>query len=71
MYLTQGLAVCVARALQELTEVEVTGVLPILQTIFVERLDSLGPVQEALWQFFAVRQLSGHPVDVQCCVKGE
>jgi len=50
----------------------VTEVLPIPRSIFVERLDSLGPVQEALGQFVAARQLlSGHPVEVQCCIRGE
>ena len=71
MYMTQGLAVCVAPVLQGLTGERVTEVLPVLRTIFVERLDSLGPVQEALGQFVAARQLlSGHPVDVQCWVMG-
>jgi len=72
MYMTQGLAVCVAPALQELTGPRVTEVLPMLRNIFVERLDSLGPVQEALGQFVAARQLlSGHPVDVQCWIRVE
>ena len=72
MYLTQGLAVRVAPALQELTGAGVTEVLPVLRNIFVERLDSLGPVQEALGQFVSARQLlSGHPVDIQCWLRGE
>jgi len=72
MYLTQGLAVRVAPALQELTGAGITEVLPLLQNIFVERLDSLGPVKVALRQFVAARQLlSGKPVDVQCWVSGE
>jgi len=72
MYLTKRLAVRVAPALQELTGAGVKEVLPVLQNIFVECLDSLGPVQEALGQFVAQRQLiSGHTVDVQCWVKGE
>jgi len=71
-YLTHRLAVRVAPALQELTGAGVTEVVPILRNIFVERLDSLGPVQEALGQFVAARQLlSGHPVEVQCCIRGE
>jgi len=72
MYLTQGLAACVAPALQGLAGAGVTEVLPVLRNIFVEHLDSLGPVQEALGQFVATRQLlSGHPVGVQCWVRGE
>ena len=72
MYLTQGLAVRVAPALQELTGERVTEVLPILRTIFVQRLDSLGPVEEALRQFVATRlRLSGHAIDVQCWAREE
>ena len=70
MYLSQRLAVRVAPALQELAEAGLTEVLPVLRTIVVDRLDSSGPVQEALGQFVAARQLpSGHSVDVQCWVE--
>jgi hypothetical protein len=70
IYLTQRLASFVAPALQELSGTGVTEVLPVLRNIFVERLDTLGPVQEALGKFAAERQLlSGHPVDVQPWVK--
>jgi hypothetical protein len=70
IYLTQQLASFVAPALQELSGTGVTEVLPILRNIFVERLDSIGPVQEALGKFAAARQLlSGHPVDVQPWLK--
>ena len=70
IYLTRQLASFVAPALLELTGRGVTEVLPILRNIFVERLDSSGPVQEALGKFAAARQLlSGHPVDVQPWVK--
>jgi len=70
MYLARGPAVYVAPALQELTGAGVREVLPMLRNIFVERLDSLGPVQEAIGQFVAARQLlSGHPIDVQCWVE--
>jgi len=69
MYLCQRLAVRVVPALQGLTGAGVTEVLPILRNIFVEHLDSLGPVQEAIGQFVAARQLlSGYPIDVQCWV---
>ena len=72
MYLSQGVAAHIAPALQELTGVERREVSPALRAIFVERLDSLGPVQDALGLFVAARQLlSGHPIDVQCWVKGE
>ena len=72
MYLYQGLAGRVAPTLQELTGAGVTEVLPVLRNIFVERLDSLGAVQEAIGQFVAARQLlSGHPIDIQCWGRGE
>ena len=72
MYLTQGLAVCVAPAQQGLSGAGVTEVLPVLRNSFVEHLYSLGPMQEALGQFVVTRQLlSGRPVGVQCWVRGE
>ena len=72
IYLSQGVAALVAPALQELTGTGVAEVLPVLRTIFVERLDALGPVQETIGQFVATRRLlSGHPIDVQCWAKGE
>ena len=72
MYLARGVAVLVVPALQDLTGPGVTEVLPVLRNIFVERLDALGPVQEALGQFVAARQLlSGHYIDVQCWVEGQ
>jgi hypothetical protein len=66
LYLSRGLAVRVAPALRGLTGAGVTDVLPVVRNIFVERLDSLGAVQEAIGEFVAARQLlSGHPIDVQ------
>ena len=70
MYLSQGVAVRVSSALQELAGTGVTEVLPVLRSIFVERLDATGPVQEAIGQFVATRQLlTGHSIDVQCWVR--
>jgi hypothetical protein len=51
IYLTKRFAVRVAPALQELTGAGVTEILPALRNIFIERLDSLGPVQEAIGLF--------------------
>ena len=66
MFLSQGVALHVAPALQELTGERITEVLPVLRNVFVERLDPLGPVQEALGQFVTARRLlSGHSIDVQ------
>jgi hypothetical protein len=70
IYLSQGFAVRVASALQELAGTGVTEVLPVLRRIFVEHLDASGPVQEAIGQFVTTRQmLTGHPIDVQCWVR--
>ncbi len=40
------------------------GQLPILQNIFLEGFEPLGPVQEGIGLFVAARQLSGHPIVV-------
>ena len=41
-----------------------TEVLPILQNIFLEELQSSGPVQEGIQQFVAARQVTSHPITV-------
>ena len=51
-------------ALRELTGERVTEVLPALQTLFLEDPDTSGPVQEAIGQFVAARQLAGHPIAI-------
>ncbi len=72
MYLFQGLGERVAPALQELTGAGATEVLPVLRNIFVERLDSLGAVQEAIGQFVAARQLlSGQWPPHRCPMLGK
>jgi hypothetical protein len=53
----------VCGAPQELSGERATEVLPTLQTLVIEG-SSLEPAQEAMRSFFAVRQLSGHPVVV-------
>jgi hypothetical protein len=69
LYLSEGLALCVAPALKGLTQDDVNGVLPALQTLFVEGLTPSGPVQVAIEEFVAARERAGHPVDVQCWVR--
>ena len=64
LYLSEGIMLSVAHALQELSGESVTEVLPALQNIFLEGLQPSGPVQEAIGTFIAARQLSGHPVVV-------
>ena len=54
----------VAPVLQELVEERVTDVLPALENLFLEELNPSGPVQEAVGQFVAARQLLDHPVVV-------
>ena len=51
-------------ARQELVEEGVTDVLPILRNVFVEELESLGPVQESIGRFVVARQFLGHPVAI-------
>lgn len=62
LYLSEGIMLSVAHALQELSGESVTEVLPALQNIFLE--EPQGPVQEAIGAFIAARQLSGHPIVV-------
>ena len=56
----------VAPALQELARERPTEVLPTLQILYLPTYgwQSLGPVEEAIKQFTATRQLHGHPVTV-------
>ncbi len=68
LHLSEGLALCLAPALQELTttigEGVVTEVLPALQTVFIERFQpsESGPIQVAIGKFVTAREFSGHPV---------
>jgi hypothetical protein len=63
LYISREFVPLIGRLLQELVGERVTEVLPALQTLFLETLSS-GPVQEAIEQFVAVRQLAGHPIIV-------
>jgi hypothetical protein len=56
----------VAPALQELSVESATGVLPALQSLFLNTEDwwSSGPDTEAIEQFIAAQRLHGHPVTV-------
>jgi hypothetical protein len=64
LYLSQEIAPYIAPALQELVKERETEVLPALQSLFLEELHPLGPVQEAIGQFVDARQLSSHPIAV-------
>ena len=64
LFISDGLVPLVAPALQELAGERVTEVLPMLQNLSLERRRHSEPVEEAIRQFIAARQLSGHPVAV-------
>ena len=68
LYLFKNASPHIALALQELVEGRTTEmlptVLPALQNIFVEGLESSGPVHEGIGQFFAARQVAAHPIVV-------
>jgi hypothetical protein len=61
LHLSKAIAPSVAPALQELTEEHVAEVLPALQNI---EFEASRQVQEAIGQFVAARQCSGHPVTI-------
>ena len=64
LYISSELTHRLARALRELVGERVTEVLPALQTLFLEEPPLPGPVQEAIGQFVAARQLVGYPLAV-------
>jgi hypothetical protein len=70
LYLSDAVAWSVTPVLGEISTggsaVTARGVLPALQTVFIERYDraEYGQVREAMGKFIAERELSGHPVVV-------
>ena len=65
LHVPKEFAQCIAFALQEFVGERVADVLlPALETLFLEEIKPSGPVQEAIEQFVATRQLLGHPVVV-------
>jgi hypothetical protein len=62
LVISKDLVRLVAPALQGLGQKSVTGVLPKLQNLFLNDPQPSMAVQEAVRQFIAARQLSGHPV---------
>jgi hypothetical protein len=64
IYLSKTFASHIVPALQELVGGRSTEVLPTLQKIFVQELESSGPVQEGIGEFVAARQATGHPIAV-------
>ena len=70
LYLSEEVTLRVAPALKELTGESVSELLPALQGLFLEGLQPLGPVQEAIKPFIAARQLSGQPIAVHRWERG-
>jgi hypothetical protein len=70
LYLSKEFAPGIAAGLQELVGGRITEVLPSLQNIFVEGLETSGPFQENIGQFVAARLLSDHPIAISVWYKG-
>ena len=64
LYLSKVFAPSIAATLQELVEGRIIEVLPSLQNIFVEGLESSVVFQEKIGQFIAARQFSGHSISI-------
>ena len=64
LYLSEEFTPRIAPVLQELAKGRTTEVLPALQNIFLEGLDSSGPVEEGIVQFVSARQVAGHPIAI-------
>jgi hypothetical protein len=62
LYISEEFTPRVTPVLKELVGERVTEVLPALQTLFLPETLPLGPVQEAIGQFVAARQLVGQPI---------
>jgi len=66
LYLSKGIAPSLVAVQQRLIgdTGRIAEVLPSLQNIFVEGLESSGPLQENIGRFVTARQLSGHPIAI-------
>jgi hypothetical protein len=71
LYLSEDFASLIAPALQELVRGRMTAVLPALQNIFLEELESSGSVREGIGQFVAARQSAGHPIAISLWIDAE
>ena len=61
LYISKTIAPHIGPALRE---GRTTNVLPTLENIFLEGLESSGPVQKEIGQFVTARQVSSHPVTI-------
>ena len=66
LYISREYTPHIVLALQELVGERATEVLPTLQTLFLEETHPPGPVQEAVGQFVAARQLVGQRIALSC-----
>ena len=64
LFLSEEIARRIVPALQELVGVRATGVLPTLESIFLEEGQQSGPVQEGIQQVVAMRQATNHSIEV-------
>ena len=64
VYLSEQIALRIGPALQDLAEGRTTEMLPALQNLFLEGLESSGPVQEGIGTFVTARQVASHPITV-------
>jgi hypothetical protein len=64
LYIIKEFTATIAPVLRELTGERVAKVLPALESLFLEEIQSSGPIQEAIGEFVAARQLAGHPITV-------
>jgi hypothetical protein len=72
LYLSEEFALRIGPALQEPGAGGRTmEVLPALQNIFLEGLESLGPIQEGIAKFVAARQVSSCPIEVSSWVNSD
>jgi hypothetical protein len=62
---SETVALHAMQALQELSVERATEVLPALRNLVIEGLEASGPLQGAVEQFVATRQLAGRPVAVR------
>jgi hypothetical protein len=70
LYLAKEFAPGLVAGLQELIGGRIVEVMPSLQNIFVEGLESSRPFQENIGRFVDARQLSGHPIAVSVWDRG-
>jgi hypothetical protein len=64
LYLSKEFTRRIVPSLQELTGGRSTQVLPTLENIFLQELQSSGTIQKGIQQFVAARQVTSHPIAV-------